>query len=325
MKTAFDEPLNGELLSMASTRDDFDPNTRLPVQQVKTGYTTAIAVQKPRELAIVHKRLMAEAKLAGESFYYGWGNGKDRIEGPSVGLAMAAVRCFGNAAVDTLPIQELDDSWVVTTVFIDLETGFTLTRPFRQSKKWVIYGKMDAERKDDVRFQIGASKSARNVVLNALPQWLIDAAVVEAKQGVREKIQAYVDKNGIAAAVELVTKGLAKHGVKEVFVLEKCAVPELKGLTIDHVVMLRGDLHALDNGQDYAAALFPGMAEPKEGKVTRSAVNDKLNKAEPTGDETTGDPSGMTPAEQAEAEQREREETASGKGKLFDTAPNVGK
>lgn len=311
----FDQPLNGELLASASEGDDYSPGNRLPMQQVKTAYTTAIAVQKPRDLQIVHKRLMAEAKLAGESFYYGWGAGKDRIEGPSVGLAMAAVRCFGNSAVDSLPIQELDDAWIMTSVFVDLETGFTLTRPFRQSKKWNVYGKMDVERKDDVRFQIGASKAARNVVLNALPKWLIDAAVNESKQGVREKIQKYVETNGLAAAVQLVTTGLAKHGVKEVHVLDKCQVPEIKGITIDHVVMLRGDLYALDNGQDYASALFPSMEPQKEGKVTRSAVNDKLS--DPPADKPKGTKKQSTlvdgdgpPITQAELDELARKEAA---------------
>src|SRR5688500_13680055 len=93
-----------------------------PLQQVKTGYTTAIAVQQPRQLAVVTKRLLAEANMAGESFYYGWGAGKERIEGPSIGLAMAAARCFGNSAVDMLPVQETPESWIMTSVFIDLET-----------------------------------------------------------------------------------------------------------------------------------------------------------------------------------------------------------
>src|ERR1700733_12715611 len=160
MNTAIDETTNGEAAQdhLAQGRS---------IQRVQTGYCTAVAVQKPRSLVVVKKRLDEEAALAGEDFFYGWGAGKDRVEGPSVGLAMAAVRCWGNCAIEALPVQDLGDSWVFTSAFIDLETGFTLTRQFRQSKKWTVHGKMDGERKDDVRFQIGQSKSARNVALNA--------------------------------------------------------------------------------------------------------------------------------------------------------------
>jgi hypothetical protein len=304
----FDGPLNGELLAEASEHGDYLPVPRVPMQQVKTGYTTAIAVQQPRDLQVVNKRLMAEAKLAGESFYYGWGSGRERIEGPSIGLAMAAARCFGNSAVDALPIQETDDSWVMTAAYIDLETGFTLTRQFRQSKKSVVHGKHDNERKDDIRFQIGQSKAARNVVVNALPKWLIDAAVNEAKVGVRAKIEQYVASKGLPAAVGLVLTGLAKHGVTEPIVLDKCQVAKLEGLTIDHVVMLRGDLYALDSGQDYASALFPAMAEEKSGKVSRSSINDKLDKT-PKKEATPEAPpaDGMSEADKERAFQLERE------------------
>jgi hypothetical protein len=249
------------------------------IQQVKTGYTTAIKVQQPRQLVEVTKRLLAEANMAGECFYYGWGAGKDRIEGASIGLAMAAARCFGNSAVDVLPVQETPESWIVTAVFVDLETGFTLTRQFRQSKKSVVAGKHNEERKDDIRFQIGQSKAARNVVLNALPKWLIDRAVEEAKAGTRARIEKFIAEKGIAAAVDMVFKGLAKHGVLEPVILDKCGVAKREAIEVDHLVMLRGDLYALDNGQDHATSLFPSM-EDNGGKATKSKLNEKLEQEE---------------------------------------------
>jgi hypothetical protein len=228
------------------------------IQQVKTGYTTAIKVQQPRQLVEVTKRLLAEANMAGECFYYGWGAGKDRIEGASIGLAMAAARCFGNSAVDVLPVQETPESWIVTAVFVDLETE---------------------ERKDDIRFQIGQSKAARNVVLNALPKWLIDRAVEEAKAGTRARIEKFIAEKGIAAAVDMVFKGLAKHGVLEPVILDKCGVAKREAIEVDHLVMLRGDLYALDNGQDHATSLFPSM-EDNGGKATKSKLNEKLEQEE---------------------------------------------
>lgn len=247
-----------------------------PLQQVKTTYTTALAVQKPRDLMVVHKAIQAEAALAGESFYYGWGSGSDKIEGPSIKLAMAAARCYGNAAVDMLPVQELDDSWIMTAVFVDLETGFTLTRQFRQSKNSKVHGKHDAERKDDMRFQIGQSKAVRNVVVNAVPEFLIDAAIESAKSGVRKKIEAFVGKNGVAAAIDMVVKGLKKHGVQEIDILEKCKVAEIKAISVDHIVMLRGDLYALDNGQEYASTLFPTMEAKSGSKAAASKLNEQV-------------------------------------------------
>jgi hypothetical protein len=235
------------------------------VQRVEGRFVTAVAVQKPRSLPLVQRRLEEEATLSGESFYYGWGAGKDAIEGPSVKLAMAAVRCWGNCSVEMLPLQETADSWVFTAAFVDYETGFTLQRQFRQSKTWTVHGKLDHARKEDIRFQIGQSKAVRNVVLNALPSGLVDRAMEVAKDGARKKLEGFIariDKEkgkgaGLVQAADMVLKGLAKHGAKEEAVLRKLEVADRKALDLDRLLVLRGDLAALDNGETRADELYP--------------------------------------------------------------------
>jgi hypothetical protein len=247
------------------------------LQQMRTSYATAVSVQKPRQLADVQRRFLDEARLAGEDFYYGWGSGKDAIEGASVKLAMSLARCWGNCAIEAMPVQDMFDSWVFTAAFVDLETGFTLTRQFRQSKQWMVYGKFDPQRKDDIRFQIGQSKAARNVILNALPQWMIDRAMTEAKAGVRAKIEEYVKQHGHAAAVDLVLRALLKAGVKEELILKKCMVAKREAIDLDHLVLLRGDLSAIEAGQERAETLFPAeVATGESSKGKQDALADKL-------------------------------------------------
>lgn len=227
------------------------------MQQVKTGYTTAISVQQPRSVSVVQTRLLEEAMMAGDAAYYGWGAGKDKIEGPTIKLAMMAARCWGNCATDVQPVQETPDAWIFTAVFIDLETGFTCTRQFRQSKDSTVYGKHDAERKNEMRFGNGQSKAIRNAIINTLPSWLIDKAIDKAKEGVRVKIEKYVKANGLVAAVDYILAELKKEGVTEDRVLAKCEVAKSTGLDVDNIVMLRGDLTALHEGQERAETLFP--------------------------------------------------------------------
>lgn len=226
-------------------------------QRIQTGYATAMSVQLPRTLNVVQKRILDEARLMGEAAYYGWAAGKDRIEGPSQALAYAAARCWGNCAVDQQPIEETGDAWVFTSVFVDCETGFTLTRKFRQSKKWTVHGKLDAERKDDVRFQIGQTKGDRNVILKALPKWLIDKAMEAAKAGVREKLETYIAKHGMAAAIDYALKELAKSGVDESRVCTKFSVAKKSALTVYNLVIIAGDIQAIQHGQEYPDALYP--------------------------------------------------------------------
>lgn len=248
----------------------------MSVQRTTTSYAQALAVQKPRKLANVKHAVEEEAMLAGESFYYGWGAGKDRIEGPSIKLANALVRLWGNCAIELLPIQDLADSWVFTAVFVDLETGFTLPRQFRQSKRWQVFGKHDEARKDDIRFQIGQSKAIRNVVLNAMPAGLVDLAMDAAKSGVRAKIEEYIKKNSIAAAQDLMLKELAKLGVPEERVLVRLGIADRKAIGVEELVTLSGDKRAIRDGEARPEELFP---EAGAGAGGTENLHDRLKAA----------------------------------------------
>ena len=265
------------------------PRDMLPAQQVRMGgYVTAIMPQQPRSLKLVLRRFIEECSLMGEAAFYAWGTGKNHIEGPSVDLALAAARCYGNCAVDQQPVQETLTSYIFVAIFIDLETGFTLSRPFRQSKKWVVYGEMDEERKADVRFQIGASKATRNVVLNALPAWLIDQGIEAAKAGVRDKIEGYIKRHSIEAARNLAMGELKKQGISEASVLAKFDYAAVTALTIDDLVRLRGDLKAIQTGQEAAASLFP----PAEAQAPKTSQAERM--AEKLAQPTTPDPAPAT-------------------------------
>lgn len=229
----------------------------VPVQRVQGRYTTAMAVQRPRELARIEKAALEEAALLGSDAFYGWGAGKDRVEGPSKELAMSLVRCWGNCAVDMGEVQETADAWIFTASFIDLETGFTLTRQFRQAKKWTVHGRFDDARKDDIRFQIGQSKAVRNVVLNAVPGWLSRRAMDHAKGGVREAIEAAIAKHGAPKIIDKCLARLASLGVDEKRVLDTMGRTLKGALTTEDLVILYGNISALESGADTIDAIFP--------------------------------------------------------------------
>jgi len=234
------------------------------IQAIQTQYATAVAVQKPRVLKVVLEKCLQEAEIAAESVFYGWGSGKDRVEGPSKECAMIAARNWGNCAIEaSKPIYETPTSYIITSAFIDLETGVTIERPFRQSKKWKIYGRMDDERKEDVRFQIGTSKSMRNVVLNALPVWLIDRMLEAGKKSVLEKIKKRIKDNGIEAVRKQVLDNLKKYGAKLQNIETKVGT-DYKQWQAEELTLLTGDIRALANGEESADVLFP---EPKKNET----------------------------------------------------------
>lgn len=248
-----------------------------PVMQ----FVTKQKVDVLRDIPRITKQFMEEARIAGESFYYSWSvtdkrSGRETVvEGPSVDLCLAAARCWGNCVVEVLPLQEDGDAWVITTRFIDLETGFNVSRPFRQSKHSVVFGNLDPERKNDTRFQVGVSKSQRNVIRRAVPPWLINQAMIEAKKGVRETLSKAIQSKGIAVVIDRALKALATHGIDARNVLAKFAVTTAHDLTLDHLVRIKGDLAALEAGQEFPDVLYPG-AQPKAGGIKGENVTDAL-------------------------------------------------
>ena len=246
------------------------------VQKVQTKYTTAMSVQRPRVLALVEKRAMEEAAILGADAYYAWGEGKNRVEGPSKDLAMCLVRCYGNCAVDQAEIQETREAWIFTATFVDLETGFTLARQFRQSKSWQVFGKFDEARKDDIRFQIGQSKAVRNVILNAVPGWLVRRALDKAKGGVREALQKYIDEHGIGKVQTKAMAELAKLGVPEARVLDSMGRNAVAALTIEDLVILQGNKAALESGSDTIDSMFPIVQQPVAAGAGSNSVADRI-------------------------------------------------
>ncbi|HEC62102.1 MAG TPA: hypothetical protein ENI27_07595 [bacterium] len=242
------------------------------LQQVKTGYVTAVSVQKPRDLKDVRRKLEEEAAVGGVLMYYGWGAGKNHIEGPSIHFAMSAMRAWGNCAVEMEPVQDMGDAWIFTSVFIDVESGTTLKRQFRQSKTSIVYGNHDEERKADIRFQIGQSKAARNVVLNAFPKGLVQHAMEAAKNSVREELKKWVaakDKagkkgDGMVWLQYRTMELLIQAGVTKERVLSKVSRSTVAGLTLDDIIILKGDIAAIQDGVERAEELFPSTEQEKD-------------------------------------------------------------
>lgn len=255
------------------------------LQQVSGQHVKSLAVMKPRAIAKVQEKFLQEAAIAGESFFYAWGSGKDKVEGPTVDCAMALARAFGNCAVDMLPVDDQPDAWIMTASFLDTETGFTLTRQFRQSKRWKVYGNLDPERKDDVRFQIGQSKATRNVILNALPKWLVNKGVEAAKSGVRDFIENLVKSDGLEGVQRKAVDAIRKFGISEERILQKFGRATVKALEIEDLVLMKGDLSALKNGQDTAENLYP-PEKTEETNAAPGTLGELTQQAE--GEQTAG-------------------------------------
>ena len=173
---------------------------QMSVLPVSSGFdvVTAQTVAERRDEGQVLNRLRTLAQAAGTDWYYRFPvknrkeNRTDWIEGPSIKLANDLSRLYGNCSVDCRA-QDLGDFWLFHARFVDLETGYSLIRPFQQRKSAGRIGGADEERRLDMAFQIGASKAIRNCVVNAL-QTFADFAFEEAKGALIDRIGKDIDK-----------------------------------------------------------------------------------------------------------------------------------
>lgn len=169
------------------------PEAYQPVQVIDSTHAHgAIKVAVHRDEARVFQRLKASAAYAGTDFFYRFPvknrreNRTDWIEGPSITLANELVRIYGNCETDVRVVDN-GESWTFYARFIDLESGFSMTRPFQQRKSGGKIGGSDDDRRLDIAFQIGTSKAIRNVVVNSL-QIFADYAFHEARNALVERI-----------------------------------------------------------------------------------------------------------------------------------------
>jgi hypothetical protein len=214
---------------------------------------------------------LEEAAIAGDGFYYSWKQGGENIEGLTVGAALAMIRNFGNCAVEVRVVEQ-PTSYVFEGVFVDLETGFNLVRPFRQNKqspkkkdgKDVYTG----DRGIDIIFQIGTSKAMRNVALNACPKWLTEKVMDKAKENVTAKIE----KMGKVAATEMLRKKAAALQLDWARI--EANYGKSTSWETDHLVKISSAMRAVEDGVERFDELFPATVAQGEAAATEEKALD---------------------------------------------------
>jgi hypothetical protein len=285
------------------------------LQQVRTQYVTAVAVQKPRDIGKVQEAVLKEADLAGASFMYGW-NVKDRksgktvrIEGPSIDMAMSLARNYGNCVIDTL-FTETETHFVFDAFLIDLESGSTIKRQFRQRRSQSLGGKMDKERAEDIVFQIGQSKATRNVVTKAMPGWLIEKAMETAKDGELKRI----DPKQLPKYRQLAIKFFSSHDI-EVKRIETALGKAMDKWMAEDIVELKGMMTALKEGRATTEELFP-LEGTQDNKKEQSKTETPKTGNPPESEEKQGsttvtrepnDPPGTTVEKTKKTKKTEKE------------------
>ena len=262
---------------------DVIPMRSVPAMRIQTQHVTAQRIAVPRDLKRVEASVRREAELCGQSFMYSWRQGGETIEGVSIDGAMIMLRNFGNAVCDIEIAEDAPTHWVFKATFLDLETGFTLARPFRQRKSEK-HGKYDDGRATDIAMQIGVSKAQRNVIVKAMPSWLTDAAIRAAFDGAEAKIE------NVPKEAEAAIAGFVKFGVTEEMIVKRLGAPRGAWVPRD-IVSLKGLWAALRDRHTTVEQEFPRdeapapdakpVAEPPAQTVATPAPAPKAEESKP--------------------------------------------
>lgn len=267
-----------------------------PLDQVHGAQQVAVK----RDETVILQKLKALAAAAGSEWWYQFPvrNKKtgqtDYISGPSIKLANDLARTFGNVEVDCRA-QDAGDSWLFHARFIDLETGFSLTRPFQQRKSGGRIGGADDERRLDIAFQIGASKAIRNVVVNAL-QTFADFAFEEAKEALVDKIGKDIEKwrrrtidrlgerqvelGRVEAVVGRVAKDWLAPDIARVIAMMKAVSDGMA--TIDETFPpLKPPAQDVENARSALDAFAASVAAGEQEKATAEATESSGEKTSP--------------------------------------------
>lgn len=230
-----------------------------------------------RDETRVMEKLRVLAAMMGDDAYYRFpvktrGGGTDYIEGISIKGAMAVARHYGNIDVDCRAV-DVGDGWLYHARLTDYETGFTLTRPFQQRKSQKTMGN-DAERQQDIAFQIGASKAIRNVVANALREFC-DFFFEEAKNSIVEKIGRALPQSRSKTA------GMLNERNIDVKRAERVVGRALDEWTAPDVAKVVALIKAIADGMTTVADAFPlGDDAKADEKPKDAALNDFAAPAE---------------------------------------------
>lgn len=250
---------------------------------VEARYT--MALHRPRDMFQVRERLLNECKRPGFAHVarYSKPVGGQRIEGPSVRFAEAALRCLGNVLPETSVVYDDAEKRILRVAVTDLEANLTysedvtiektverrrvkegqeIVRQRRNSSGDITYIVRATE--DDLLNKQNAlkSKALRTLALRILPGDLLDEAMEQVQRTQRD-----ADARDPAAARKSLVDAFSRIGVSTTQLAAYLGHP-VDAITLDEMQELRALGAAMkDNETTWGAAM-----EAKHGKAEQPST-----------------------------------------------------
>lgn len=197
------------------------------------------------------------------------------IEGPSARFAEIVASAWGNCRAGARVIDDSGEFVTAQGVFHDLERNVAITYEVQRRITYKRGQRFNADM-IGVTANAACSIALRNAILKGVPKAFWEDMYLEARKVIMGDIKTLANRRAAAVAA------FQKFGVTPEQVCSKLGVPGVEDIGLDQLVVLRGLLTAIKEGdtspEDAFSTLRPGLSAVKS-TPERDALMTKLHDA----------------------------------------------
>lgn len=197
------------------------------------------------------------------------------IEGPSARFAEIIASAWGNSRSGARIISDQGDFVTAQGVFHDLERNVAITYEVQRR----IVGKNKQRYSADmigVTANAACSIALRNAILKGVPKAFWASMYDAARQVIMGDIKTLANRRAAAVAE------FKRYGVSAEQICAKLSIPGVEDISLEHLVVLRGLLTAIKEGDTSAEEAFAANVAKAEVAMPRAKARTAAPEAEPT-------------------------------------------
>lgn len=215
-------------------------------QQITTARRFPRSLKRFRDEAI---QMVTLSESIAEQCVYALPRDGKTIEGPSARFAEVIASAWGNNRAGARVIDDKGDFIVAQGVFHDLERNVAITYEV-QRRITDKYGKRYKADMIGVTANAACSIALRNAVLKGVPKAFWEDMYVEARKVIMGDVKTLANRRAQAVAA------FQRYGVTAEKICAKLEVAGIEDIGLEHLVLLRGMLTAIKEGDTTAEDAF---------------------------------------------------------------------
>ena len=239
------EPESTDMMSMpiadVISRGEID-------MQIATAHKYPRSIKRFRDETL---QMVTLNESVAESCIYALPRDGKTIEGPSARFAEVIASAWGNCRAGARVVNDQGDFITAQGVFHDLERNVAITYEVQRR----ITDKRGIRYKADMIGVTGNAASSialRNAILKGIPKAFWDDMYQAARKTVMGDVKTLANRRAEAI------KAFVAFGISQQQLLEKLEVPGVEDITLEHLVILRGLLTAIREGDTTPEQAFAG-------------------------------------------------------------------